>query len=85
MVESHTVADLNLVLNLGHPFRNDVLAWLTSPGGTSVQLLSVSTWASVYSLMLDDAALLTLSTNVAQAISVNFHGSCRIKWIGYFG
>ncbi|MCP4532740.1 MAG: hypothetical protein GY831_16145 [Delftia sp.] len=55
--DSFIVADLDVGLNVAHPFRNDLQAWLQSPDGTRVQLLAQGAPAANLDVLLDDAAL----------------------------
>lgn len=51
-----TVADVDLGLNLDHPRRKDLVAYLVAPSGISVTLIHAGTEAANYDVLLDDSA-----------------------------
>lgn len=55
--DSLTVAGLSVGLNLDHPYRADVNAWLVAPSGAWVYLLGSGTAADNYDVLLDDASI----------------------------
>ncbi len=59
--DSFTVADVKLGLNVSHPFRADLEAWLVAPSGKWVNLLYVGTHAQNYDVLLSDDATLPAS------------------------
>jgi subtilisin-like proprotein convertase family protein len=56
--ESFDVAGIQVGLNIGHPYRADVSAWLVAPSGATVKLLQGGAQASNYDLLLSDSAAL---------------------------
>jgi subtilisin-like proprotein convertase family protein len=58
VTETFTVANVDVGLNLSHPYRHDLEAYLTSPAGTEVTLLRENSAADNYDILLDDAARL---------------------------
>ncbi|MEM7114189.1 MAG: LamG-like jellyroll fold domain-containing protein [Chloroflexota bacterium] len=75
--DSFTMADLDVGLNLAHPFRNDVLVTLTSPQGTAVEVVAGGTGAANYALLLDDTATEALSTDYGDHDSNLLFGNAR--------
>ncbi len=55
--DSFTLADVDVELEIAHPFRNDLVARLTSPQGTEVELMSHGADAANLNARFDDAAL----------------------------
>lgn len=66
-----TVADVDLGLDADHSWRGDIRARLTSPGGTTVEVLSADTGAAGnlnnYRIRLDDSAAILVNTGTHQA------------------
>ncbi len=56
VADSFTVADLDVGLLIAHPFRNDVVARLQSPAGTTVELVSHGAASANLNVWLNDAA-----------------------------
>ncbi|MGD2205983.1 MAG: hypothetical protein PVH17_04310, partial [Anaerolineae bacterium] len=55
--DAFTVADVQVGLNVAHPYRYDVSAWLQAPSGTWTPLLWAATPGSAdYDVLLDDDA-----------------------------
>lgn len=73
VAQSFVIGDLNVGLNLSHPFRNDILATLQSPAGTILSLVAAGSGASNYALLLDDGAAADLASDFNdQAVSQGF-------------
>jgi subtilisin-like proprotein convertase family protein len=61
VAEDLSIADLNVGLAVEHAFRNDVVAELVSPDNATVEIVHGGSWAANYALLLDDAAIFSLS------------------------
>ncbi|MEM7029694.1 MAG: proprotein convertase P-domain-containing protein, partial [Chloroflexota bacterium] len=58
--ENFTVADVDFGLNLEHPYRDDIQAYLTSPAGTQIILVDFNSEADNYDVLFNDATTLVI-------------------------
>jgi subtilisin-like proprotein convertase family protein len=56
ITDEFTIADLDVGFNMKHEFRNDAIAWLESPAGTRVELLSKGSNNANLDVLFNDAA-----------------------------
>ncbi|MCP4358082.1 MAG: DUF11 domain-containing protein [Chloroflexi bacterium] len=61
ITDAFTVADLDIGLQVDHPFRNDLQVWLTSPENTRIQLAGGLAGVANLNVLLNDASLLNSS------------------------
>ncbi|MBP7689604.1 MAG: proprotein convertase P-domain-containing protein, partial [Thermoflexales bacterium] len=66
VADAFTVADIDVGLNITHPYRYDVTAWLVAPSGHWSNLIFQGTSADNYDVRLNDAALVLNATDKSE-------------------
>ncbi|MEM7028701.1 MAG: FG-GAP-like repeat-containing protein [Chloroflexota bacterium] len=80
VADSFTIADLDISLNIEHPFRNDLQVSLQSPAGTRVELINNAAATANIDLTLDDSARRSIAQTddgVAHDIAIPFYDRSR--------